>query len=335
MKYLVFVFKRRFRQRSLNNFLKSKKIKNFKIIDFSGPLLSFLGKFLYLILRSKKIIFISCDGLDFLKREQNAVNFWMGGTTYKIPEKYKNFQNNFVAASTIFTDDSKLLTFFPTLITKNKMNKNFKFVYISENKQIELSQSFSIWEKYENKILDRLDIINEKEFWKNILDINSSISQQIYIDVKSLIRIRLLEELYKKLKNQMILVGSNWKKLYPNALKDNYSNKFVEEIYKGNICIDFGSKNSERSIYSRTCKIVESGGILFQSKQKDSKNIFGELFDITCFTSLNDMNDKVDYFLKNRNNLDEILLKQRKNFENEDFNYQTLLKISNFVSQQK
>ena len=47
------------------------------------------------------------------------------------------------------------------------------------------------------------------------------------------------------------------------------------------------------------------------------------------------MNDKVDYFLKNPNTLDEILLKQRKNFENEDFNYQTLLKISNFVSQQK
>ena len=143
---------------------------------------------------------------------------------------------------------------------------------------------------------------------------------------------RLLEELNDRLKNQLLLVGSNWQKIYPNALEDNYSNKFIEEVYKGNICIDFGSKNSEKSIYPRTCKIIECGGLLFQSKQKDSKNIFGELFDITCFKSLKDMNEKVDYFLKNPNVLDEILLKQRKIFENEDFNYKTLLKISNSLS---
>ena len=329
MKYLIFVFKHRFRQNSLNNFLKSKKIKDFKIINFSGPLLSILGKFLYLIIRSKNIIFISCDGLDFLKREQNAINFWMGGTSNKIPEKYRNFRNNFVAANTIFTDESKVLTFYPILIKNNKMNKNFKFVYISENKKIELSQSLSIWEMFKKKILERLDIINDKKFWEDIIDTNPFISQQIYIDIKSLIRIRLLEELNDKLKDKLILVGSNWQKLYPNALKDNYSNKFTEEMYKGNVCIDFGSKNSEKSIYPRTCKIIESGGILFQSKQQDSKNIFGELFDVTCFKSLNDMNKKVDYFLKNPNILDEILFKQKKNFENEDFNYKTLKKLAN------
>ena len=92
------------------------------------------------------------------------------------------------------------------------------------------------------KILEELDIINDKKFWNNIVDINSSTSQQIYIDIKSLIRMRLLEELNDRLKNQLLLVGSNWQKIYPNALEDNYSNKFIEEVYKGNICIDFGSK---------------------------------------------------------------------------------------------
>ena len=332
MKYLIFVFKHRFRQNSLNNFLRLKKIKDFKIIDFSGPLFNIIGKFLYLILRSKNIIFISCDGLDFLKRERNAINFWMGGTSNKIPEKYRNFKNNFVAASTIFTDESKLLIFYPSLITKNKMSKNFKFVYISENKKIELKESFSIWERYEKKILDELNIINDKKFWNSVIDINSSTSQQIYIDIKSLIRVRLLKDLNDRLKDQLVLIGSNWKKIFPNALEDNYSNKFIEEVYKGNICIDFGSKNSDKSIYPRTCKIIECGGILFQSKQKDSKNIFGELFDITCFKSLKDMNEKVDYFLKNPNTLDEILYKQRKIFEKEDFNHKTCLKISNFLS---
>ena len=133
---IIFVFKHRFRQNSLNNFLKLKKIKDFKFINFSGPLLSIIGKFLYLILRSKNIIFISCDGLDFLKREQNAINFWMGGTSNKIPEKYRNFKNNFVAASTVFTDESKLLIFYPSLIRNNKMNKNLKLFTFQKTKKL-------------------------------------------------------------------------------------------------------------------------------------------------------------------------------------------------------
>lgn len=329
MKYLIFIFKHKFRKNSLNNILRCKKIKDIHIIDLSGPYFYFLGKILYFFIRSKKVVFISCDGLDFLKRESNSINFWMGGTSNKIPEKYRNFKNNFVAASTIFTDETKLLTFYPTLIKNKKMNKDFKFIYISENKKIELPQSLSIWKTFNKKILEKLDIINNKEFWNDIVDFNSLVSQQIYIDIKSLIRIRLLEELINKLNNKLILVGSNWQKLYPNALKDNYSNKFSEEMYRGNVCIDFGSKNSEKSIYPRTCKIIESGGILFQSKQQDSKNIFRELFNITCFKSLNDMSEKVDYFLKNPDILDEILFKQKKNFENEDFNYKTFLKLAN------
>lgn len=93
MKYLIFIFKRRFRQRSLNNFLKLKKIRDIRIINLSGPVLSYFGMFLYFILRNEKFSFISCDGLFFLKREKNAINFWMGGTTQKIPEIFRNFKN--------------------------------------------------------------------------------------------------------------------------------------------------------------------------------------------------------------------------------------------------
>ena len=41
-----------------------------------------------------------------------------------------------VAASTIFMDSSKILTFYPISIIKDKLNQDFKFVYISENKKI-------------------------------------------------------------------------------------------------------------------------------------------------------------------------------------------------------
>ena len=78
--------------------------------------------------------------------------------------------------------------------------------------------------------------------------------QQIYIDIKSLVRNELVNELEKILKEKFILVGTNWKEIYPNALESNYSDKFVENIYQGNVCVDFGSKNSQKCIYPRSCK---------------------------------------------------------------------------------
>ena len=47
MKYLVFIFKRRFRWGALNNFLSVKKVKDVSILNLSGPILHFVGKFLY------------------------------------------------------------------------------------------------------------------------------------------------------------------------------------------------------------------------------------------------------------------------------------------------
>ncbi len=332
MKYLIFIFKRRFRKNSLNNILKCKKIKDIRIIDLSGPFLSLLGKILYLFIKNQKVIFISCDGLNFLKRESNSINFWMGGTTEKILDKYKNYRNNFVPASTIFTDESKLLIFYPSLILKPKFNKDFNFVYISENKPIDNEKTIKIWSENKNKILGNLKLLNEISFWSNIIDLKNDPAQQMYIDFKSLVRNELVSELNNILKKRFILVGTNWKKNYPNSLESNYSNKFIENIYKGNICIDFGSKNSEKCIYPRSCKIIESGGLLFQSIHKDSKEIFKDLFSKTCFSSLQDMREKIDYFTKNSDKIEQLFLMQQRNFDNDDLNYKTLKKIERFTN---
>ncbi len=332
MKYLIFIFKHRFRRSSLNNILKCKKIKNIRIIDLSGPLYYLLGKFLYFFVRSKKIIFLSCDGLDFLKREKNSVNFWMGGTSEKITDEYRKFKNNFVAASTIFTDEKKLLVFYPTLLSKAQLNKNFKFVYISENKNIESDKSLKIWKNHKEKILKNLGLINSIDFWNDVINTKIDPAQKIYIDIKSLIRSELVNQLNMILKDRFILVGSNWKKNYPNALENNYSNKYIEKLYGGNICVDFGSKNSEKCIYPRSCKIIESGGLLFQSVHQDSKEIFKDLFSKTCFFSLQDMIEKINSFLKNSDDLENLFLLQQKNFESDDFNYKTLKKIESFIN---
>ena len=257
MRYLIFIFKHRFRKKSLNNILKCKKIKNVRIVDLSGPFWSYIGKILYFFIRSKKIVFISCDGLDFLFREKNSINFWMGGTSEKILEKYQKFKNNFVAASTIFTDDSKLLIFYPTLIKKERFRKNFKFVYVSENRSIASKKSIEIWQNCKSDILKNLDLLNKENFWLNVLDMKTDPVQQIYIDIKSLVRNELVEELNRTLKEKFILVGTNWKKKYPNAIENNYSNKFIENIYKGNICVDFGSKNSEKVFTQEVVKLLK------------------------------------------------------------------------------
>ena len=121
-------------------------------------------------------------------------------------------------------------------------------------------------------------------------------------------------------------------KKYPSALDSNYSTKYIENIYKGNVCIDFGSKNSEKSIYPRSCKIIESGGLLFQSIHQDSKDIFKDLFSKTCFISLEDMKEKINYFLKNSNELEKYLLMQHNNFKTDDLNYKTLKQIESFIN---
>lgn len=332
MKYLIFIFKHRFRRHSLNNILKCKKINQTYIIDLSGPLLYLFGKFLYFFIRSRKVVFISCDGLDFLKRETNSINLWLGGTSEKIQERYRKFKNNFVMGSTIFTDDTKILTFYPTLINKNKLNFDFKFVYISENKEVINNKSIKIWEEYKNTILDNLDLIDKKYFWKNIVDEKKEPVQKIYIDIKSLIRLELVKELIKILDDRLILIGSNWKSIYSKALPSNYSNKYIESVYKGNICLDFGSKNSDKCIYPRTSKIIESGGLLFQSIHSDSKDIFKGLFEKTCFTSVEDMKKKIFFFIKNSNQTNEFLVKQQNNFENEELNYKTFKKIETFIN---
>ena len=332
MKYLIFIFKRRFRQKTLNNFLSVKKVKNVHVLNLSGPIFYLVGKFLYFFIKSKKVVFISCDGQDYLYREANSINFWLGGTSYKVPDKYKKYKNNFSPCTTLFSDNTKLLTFFPTNIYQSKMNNEYKFIYISENKKVENKKSLKIWKENKKKILNDLSLIDDIKFWKKFNDINNEMRQSIYVDIKSLIRVELVKVLDVTLKDKFLLVGSNWKKYFPNALEDNYTGKYTENLYRGNICIDFGSKQSERCIYSRSCKIIESGGLLFQSINKDSKEIFKNLLDKTCFISVEDLEKKISFFLKNPDQIEKLLIIQQKNFESENFNYKTIKQIENFIN---
>ena len=74
-----------------------------------------------------------------------------------------------------------------------------------------------------------LSLIDNVEFWKKFIDINNESGQSFYVDIKSLIRFELVGVLNSTLKDKFVLVGSNWKKYYPNALETNYSDSIIEK----------------------------------------------------------------------------------------------------------
>ena len=44
------------------------------------------------------------------------------------------------------------------------------------------------------------------------------------------------------------------------------------------------------------------------------------------------MKNKINFFLNNTDRLDDLLIKQQKNFEKNDLNYKTIKKIENFIN---
>ena len=59
-------------------------------------------------------------------------------------------------------------------------------------------------------------------------------------------------------------------------------------------------------------KIIESGGLLFQSIHIDSKEIFKDLFEKTCFKSLEDMKVKIEFLLQNSDELENFFYTTKK-----------------------
>ena len=73
--------------------------------------------------------------------------------------------------------------------------------------------------------------------------------------------------------------------------------------------------------------IVESGGILLQSKQSDTKKIFGKIDKDISFNNYNELVKKIDKLKKNEKILNDLYSNQYKLFNNKNLNYRTLKKI--------
>ena len=88
-------------------------------------------------------------------------------------------------------------------------------------------------------------------------------------------------------------------------------------------------KNSENVFILEAVKLTAE--VCYFNQHQDSNDVFQDSLEKTCFLSLEDMKNKINFFLNNTDRLDDLLIKQ-KNFEKNDLNYKTIEKIENFIN---
>jgi hypothetical protein len=330
-KYFFFVFKHNFRKNAFNNFLEIKKIKNFLIFNLSGPLKYYLiGKTVIFFVQKfnfffKNCILISCDAKPLLLK--NSVNIWFGGTSYKVPQDYKILKNNCHVFENFIKKEKNLLKFYPYDIDQFYLQKQPKVIFIGDFNFYNYNIIRKIWHLEKKKIFKNFQIIEKKFFWAKYNLENHKKIQAYYIAIKDLLRFNLIIKLSDLLKDDLIVVGNRWKPHIKSALKSNYKKSYAESLYKGNICLDLGSKWGNNCLYPRSINIIESGGLLLQSKQSDVKNIFHKNYRDMSFNNLNELIKKIKKLLNNKNEIKSFYNNQYKTFNNENLNYQTLKKI--------
>ena len=89
-------------------------------------------------------------------------------------------------------------------------------------------------------------------------------------------------------------------------------------MYKGNICLDLGSIDGSVSLYHRSIQIIESGGLIIQSLQNDSKEIWGSLHDKIVFNNLPDLISLIEKLINDRNYCSILLQEIYNKFKNSD-----------------
>ena len=313
MKLVFFAFKHRYRFKDLNNFLKSRFYGKYFLLNLGGPFKHFIAK---ILLKINFGFAISCDARPLIENEKSGINFFIRGTNLNIPNYFRHLSNNFVSIKNPFKKEKNIFQIYPLNIAKSKINYDPKIIFIGGvNIDID-SQQKILWEKCKKEVLSDFTILDEKGFWGKYLG-ESNIEDILvfYRKLKLLLRYEIVKYLKKKFNEKFILVGDDWKNHSINSLSSNFNTPYTRRLYKGNICLDFGSIEGSSSLYSRSNAIIEAGGLILQSKQIDSKNIWGNLENKIIFKNFNDLEILTNKFLKKKHLSNDILLNIHKNFK--------------------
>ena len=303
MKLVFFAFKHRYRYKDLNNFLHSRFYGRFLLLNLGGPFKHFIAKILI------KINFgfaISCDARPLIENKKSGINFFIRGTNNNIPTNFRNLENNYVSIKNPFKKENNIFQIYPINLNKSKINIKSKIIFIG-GANLELSdKQKNLWEKHRDKILSDFSILDNYNFWQTILDEKENDNLFVYYKkFKLLLRFEIIKHIKKKFDEKFLLVGDDWKKHSIKSLPSNFNINYIKNLYKGNICLDLGSAEGSSSLYSRSNQIIESGGLILQSKQCDYKKVWENidkqiLFD--NFANLENLIGKLlnDEFLSNK-----------------------------------
>jgi hypothetical protein len=297
-----------------------------------GPFKHFIAKIL-LFLRIGKTI--SCDGRPLIADKSRGINFWMRGTTLNIPNDFKKLNNNFVTIDNPFLQNKKIFQMYPINIKKTKIQEDLKIVYMSRIDINTNTEEKNIWDKYKDQLIEDFTLIDNSNFWEKIsLDNKDEIKIfNLYKKLKLFLRFEIIENL-KKVFNKKLNLFFFFFIMFPfNSLPSNYNIREIKKIYKGNICLDLGSIEGSISLYPRSIQIIESGGLIIQSIQGDSKKVWKNIHNKILFNNLSDLISLVEKLLDNKKYCFTLLQEISENFRQSDKSIEKSLdKIFNILN---
>ena len=313
MRLIFFSFKHRYREKELNNFLNTRIYGKYFILNLGGPFKHFIAKIL-LFLRIGKAI--SCDGSPLIADKSRGINFWMRGTSLNIPSNLINLNNNFVTINNALFQEKKVFQIYPINIKKTQIQDELKIIYVSRVSIETNLEEKNIWEKYKTQLMEDFSLIDDKKFFeKNFPDNNNELKKfNLYKKLKLLLRFEIIKNIKLRFDKKLNLIGDDWVSLSFNSLPSIYNIKKIKKIYKGNICLDLGSMLGSISLYSRSNQIIESGGLIIQSFQSDSREIWGNIHDKILFKNLSDLISLIEKLLNNKVYCSILLQEISKNF---------------------
>ncbi len=332
MRLFFFSFKHRYRQKELNNLLNTRIYGKYFILNLSGPFKYFVGKIL-LFLRIGKAI--SCDARPLIPDKTKGINLWMRGTNLDIPNDLKKLNNNFVTIDNPFIQNQKIFRLYPINIKKTQIQDNLKIIHMSRINIDTSAEEKNIWDKYKDQLIEDFTLVDNNDFLKKIsLNHNEEIRMfNLYKKLKLLLRFEIIENLKKVFNNKINLIGDGWDTFHSDSLTPIYNMKKITRMYKGNIGLDLGSLAGSISLYPRSIQIIESGGLIIQSTQKDSNKVWKNLHDKILFNNISGLISLVEKLLNNKQYCLTLLQEISENFRHSDRSIENNLdKIINILN---
>ena len=230
----------------------------------------------------------------------------------------------------IIEKEKKIFQIFPIIQNGNQIRKDRKIIFIgkifSQPKKDDLLSLEELRDCKDNLLNDFSSVDNLK-FWEKFeKQPNDLIKFENYRILKTYLREKVIIEINKNFKNNFLIYGQNMKDNKIKFMNPIFNLEKVKEIYKGNLCIDTGSIMGSLSLYPRSIQILESGGLLIQTKQFDSNFIWGNLSEKVISNDIENLLSNLDIYLSSTKKCNETLELIENKFKNSRKDIEQLFK---------